>query len=71
MFTERWPEIVTPQPGGSDDPLGESVLDPVNPWCRVFEPRDVRLVIGRHQDPERELIVAQAQADGVPIHRRV
>lgn len=70
-FTERWPEIVSPNPGGSDDPLGESVLDPELPWLRVFEPRDVRLVVGRHQDPERELLVANAQTDGVPIHRRV
>lgn len=70
-FTERWPEIVVPNPGGVDDPLGESVLDHDQSWLRVFEPRDLRLVIGRHQDPERELLVAAAQADGVPIHRRV
>ena len=70
-FTERWPEIVSPNPGGAHDPLGESVLDPEQPWLRVFEPSDVRIVIGRHQDPEREVVVAAAQADGVPIHRRV
>jgi len=70
-FIEPHPHIVTPQPGGADDPLGESVLDPGQPWLRVFEPRDVRLVLGRNQDPHRELIVSQAQADDVPIHRRV
>lgn len=70
-FVEPRPDLVAPNPGGADDPLGESALDPAQPWLRVFAPRDVRLVIGRHQDPERELLVAQAHADGVPIHRRV
>ena len=70
-FTERWPEIVSANPGGSDDPLGESVLLPEAPNVRVFEPRDTRLVLGRGQDPERELQVAAAQADGIPIHRRI
>ena len=70
-FHEPFPTIVAPQPGGLFDPLGESVLDLDQPWLRVFEPRDVRLVLGRNQDPHRELIVAQAQADDVPIHRRV
>ncbi len=70
-FVEPKPHIVHPNPGGPDDPLGESILDPANPWLRVFAPRDLRLVIGRHQDPERELLVANAVADGVPIHRRV
>ena len=27
-FVEKWPEVVAQQPGGLDDPLGESVLDP-------------------------------------------
>lgn len=70
-FTERWPEIVSPNPGGPEDPLGESVLDPALPWLRVFQPREVRLVIGRHQDPERELLLDAARVDGVPVHRRV
>jgi lipoate---protein ligase len=70
-FVERFAEVVTPNPGGSDDPLGESVLDVEQPWLRVFEPRDVRLVIGRGQDPHRELQIPAAQADGVPVHRRV
>jgi len=70
-FVEPRPDLVVANPGGPDDPLGESVLDPARPWLRVFEPRDLRLVIGRHQDPERELIAAHARADGVPIHRRV
>jgi lipoate-protein ligase A len=70
-FEEPRPDLIAPNPGGADDPLGESVLDPTWPWLRVFEPRDVRLVIGRHQDPERELDCARARADGVPIHRRV
>jgi lipoate-protein ligase A len=70
-FTEPFPTIVSPQPGGVDDPLGESVLDLEQPWLRVFEPRDVRLVLGRNQDPHRELLVEQAQVDAVPIHRRV
>jgi len=70
-FTERWPEIVSSNPGGVADPLGESVADPTQPAVRLFEPRDIRLVIGRHQDPERELHCAAARADGVPIHRRI
>lgn len=71
MFTERWPDIVTPQPGGPADPLGESVLDPAQPWCRVFEPGDRRVVIGRHQDPTLECRIDAVRDDGVPIHRRV
>ena len=70
-FIEPHPAIVSPQPGGPDDPLGESVLDPTAPWLRVFEPLDIRLVLGRNQDPQRELMVEHALADGVPIHRRV
>lgn len=67
-FTERWPEVVSPVPPGGEDPLGASVLDGAP--LRVFAPADVRLVLGRGQNPWRELVVAQAQADGVPIHRR-
>jgi lipoate-protein ligase A len=70
-FTEPYPEIIAPNPGGEDDPLGESVSDPALPWLRVFEPRDLRVVIGRHQDPFREVVVDSARVDGVPIHRRV
>lgn len=70
-FIEPRPDLIVPNPGGAEDPLGESVLDPASPWMRVFEPRDVRVVIGRHQDPEREVLCARARADGVPIHRRV
>lgn len=70
-FSEPRPDVITPNPGGPDDPLGESMLDPSEPWLRVYEPRDVRLVIGRHQDPARELLIEHAQADGVPMHRRV
>lgn len=70
-FIEPKPGIITPNPGGVDDPLGESVLDLSQPWLRVFEPRDIRVVVGRHQDPERECQVAACLADGVPIHRRV
>lgn len=70
-FIEPKPGIITPSPGGNDDPLGESVLDPTQPWLRIFAPRDVRVVIGRHQDPERECLVDACRAAGVPIHRRV
>ncbi len=70
-FIEPQPGIITPNPGGVDDPLGESVLDLSQPWLRVYEPRDVRVVIGRHQDAERECQVAACRAAGVPIHRRV
>lgn len=70
-FTERFPDVVTPNPGGPLDPLGESVLDESQPWLRCFDPVDTRLVIGRGQDPHRELRVDHARADGVPIHRRV
>ena len=70
-FIEPTPDVVLPQPGGIDDPLGESVLDLDQPWCRIFEPRDIRLVIGRHQNAVRECRVTEAQADGVPVNRRV
>jgi lipoate-protein ligase A len=70
-FTEPYPDIVAPQPGGPDDPLCESVLEPELPWLRIHEPRDVRLVIGRHQDPRREIDTEHARIDQVPIHRRV
>ncbi len=70
-FIEPRPELITPNPGGPADPLGESVLDEAQAWLRVFEPRDTRIVIGRGQDPEREIVVDAARADGVPIHRRI
>ncbi|MCK6488829.1 MAG: hypothetical protein L6R48_10955 [Planctomycetes bacterium] len=70
-FEEPRPDLILPNPGGPADPLGESALDSALPWLRVFEPRDVRVVIGRHQDPEREVLVEACRADGVPIHRRV
>ena len=69
-FVEPRPDAIAPNPGGADDPLGESVLDRDQPWLRVFQPTDLRVVIGRHQDPDREVQVAQCQADGVPVHRR-
>jgi lipoate---protein ligase len=71
MFTEPRPDLITPNPGGPDDPLGESVLEEAQPWLRVFEPAAVRVVVGRGQDPAREVLVANARADGVPIHRRL
>ena len=61
---------MVPVPTGNDDPLGVSVADPQRSPLRLFEPRDVRLVIGRSQDPTRELDWRRAAADGVPIHRR-
>ena len=70
-FIEPQPAVITPNPGGDCDPLGESVLDLSQPWLRVFEPRDIRVVIGRHQDAERECQIAACRVDGVPIHRRV
>jgi lipoate-protein ligase A len=70
-FIEPHPGVIAPNPGGSDDPLCESVLDPACPWLRVHQPRDVRLVIGRHQDPAREVLLEAARADHVPVHRRV
>jgi lipoate-protein ligase A len=66
-FIEPTPGLVAPNPGGDDDPLGESVLDPQQPGLRVFEPRDVRLVIGRAQDAARELVLPAT----VPVHRRL
>jgi lipoate-protein ligase A len=71
MFVEPRPDLVVPNPGGPADPLGESILDESQPWLRVFEPRDRRIVIGRGQDPAREVVVDAARADAVPIHRRV
>lgn len=70
-FIEPCPDLIACNPGGEADPLGESVLEVAHPWLRVFTPRDTRMVIGRHQEPEREVLVERARADGVPIHRRV
>lgn len=70
-FVEPRPDIITMNPGGLLDPLGESVLDPTQTWLRVFEPTDTRVVIGRHQDPMRECQVPACLRAGVPIHRRV
>jgi len=70
-FPEPLPEIIAPNPGGPDDPLGESVLDPALPGLRVFEPRDVRVVVGRGQDPRRECRLDACAASGVPVHRRI
>jgi lipoate-protein ligase A len=67
-FVEDHPDLVSPNP--SDDPLGESVLDPGQGGLRVFEPRDVRVVIGRGQDPRREVRFDVCQAGGIPLHRR-
>lgn len=71
MFDEPSPDVVSPNPGGPDDPLGESVLDPALPGLRVFAPCEVRVVIGRAQDPAREVDLAACARDGVPVHRRV
>ncbi len=70
-FIEPQPDFITLNRGGADDPLGESVLDPRLPWLRIFEPHDVRVVIGRHQDVTRECQIAVCQADHIPLHRRV
>lgn len=67
-FAEPLPDLVQPSPG--HDPLGESVLDPAQPGLRVFEPRDVRVVIGRGQDPRREVRLDACRAAGIPVHRR-
>jgi lipoate---protein ligase len=67
-FDEPHPGIVVPNP--PEDPLGESILDPAQRGLRVFEPRDLRVVIGRGQDPRREVQVDACRAAGVPIHRR-
>ncbi|MDW8373412.1 MAG: hypothetical protein RMM29_07175 [Planctomycetota bacterium] len=67
-FVEPFPELVTP--AGADDPLGEGVRDPRHRGLRVYEPQRTCVVIGRAQDPYRELQVAACAADGVPVHRR-
>ncbi|MFM2091043.1 MAG: hypothetical protein RLZZ127_1532 [Planctomycetota bacterium] len=69
-WSEPRPDLVQPNPGGPDDPLGESVLDAAQPPVRVFAPQDARIVIGRGQDPERELRLDAIRADVVPVHRR-
>ena len=43
----------------------------MRPPVRVFMPHDVRVVIGRGQDPEREIDIDRCRADGIPIHRRL
>ena len=70
-FIEPQPEFITANPVGAFDPLGESVLDPTQPWLRIFEPQDIRVVIGRHQDVTRECHIEACQADRIPLHRRV
>ena len=69
-FCERFSDIVSPAPDQGDY-LGEDILNHTQTWFRVFEPRDTRIVIGRNQDPTREIHVAAANKAGVPIHRRV
>ncbi len=69
-LSEPTPQWVLPVPPGPDDPLGESVYDQASTWCRVFEPAEVCLVLGRYQDAARELRLAAARADGVPVYRR-
>jgi lipoate-protein ligase A len=69
-FDEPFPELVAPNPGGTEDPLGESVLDPRLPGLRVFEPTSRRVVIGRGQDPRREVRLDACHAASVPVHRR-
>lgn len=73
-MTDGWrepcPDLVVPNPAHPDDPLGESVLDPGQPWLRVFEPRDLRVVIGRFQDPAVEADLEVLRQDGIPLHRR-
>lgn len=69
-FRERFPDIVSPVPEHFD-PLGEGILNRNNNWFQIFEPQDTRVVIGRNQDPNREIHVDAAAASGVPIHRRV
>lgn len=71
MFVEPHPQWITPNPGGALDPLGESVLDSTQPWLRIFSPTSPCAVVGRGQDPERELQCAQLRADGVPMYRRI
>lgn len=67
-YDEPHPDIVAPSP--AHDPLGERVLDAAGPGLAVFAPADLRVVIGRGQDPRREVRVDACRADGVPIHRR-
>ncbi len=67
-FAEPLPDIVSPST--ADDPLGERVLDPAGPGLAVFAPVAPRVVIGRGQDPRREVQVAACREAGVPIHRR-
>jgi lipoate-protein ligase A len=69
IYEEPCPDIVAPAP--ADDPLGERVLAADGPGLAVFEPRDLRVVIGRGQDPRREVLVEACRSAGVPIHRRL
>jgi len=71
IFREPFPDVVRANPGGADDPLGESILDLRQPAVRLFEPTSIAAVLGRHQDPHRELVVSALQTDGRPIYRRV
>ena len=70
-FSEPNPDLVIPNPGGEFDPLGESILN--HDWAplRIFEPDRLRIVIGRHQKVQREVLCANAREDEVPIHRRL
>lgn len=70
-FVEPRPDVVSANSGGAADPLGESVLDTQLPGVRVFEPADIRVVIGRGQDPAREVLIDACRSANVPIHRRV
>ncbi len=70
-FREKFPELITPHKNDSQDRLGESILDHQQPWLRLFEPTEIAVVIGRNQDPRREVLVDVVQAAGIPIYRRV
>ncbi len=70
-FIEKFPDLVQSNPGGKNDPLGESILDRSNEWLRIFEPQELAVVIGRNQDPNRECKIDNVQADSIPVYRRV
>lgn len=53
------------------NPTGEELLDRARPPYKFWVPSSRALVVGHSQEVEREIDVAAAGRDGIPVHRRM
>lgn len=53
------------------DPTGEELLDRKRRPFKFWVPASKALVVGHSQEPAREIHVAAAVRDGIPVHRRM